>query len=316
MPDDNPPAAPDGDGLLLLANSRSGEAVVRADPLPEVRRRLPRARIRELGDGEDLGEVVEAAMADAAPPRVLGILGGDGSVSRLAHLARRHDVPLLVLPGGTFNHFARAAGLDDVAAGLDAFAAGSLRTVAVAEVSVDDDAPVTVLNAVSLGAYPQFLAERTRRRALGKWLGGAAAAWRELHAAHPITVVRDGRRARVWSLFVSVGRNDPERHAMMQRVTLDDAELDIRLHHARGTRVRAMASLAFGRRTIAVLRAVRLMPPSSDLERVVAPEWEARVHPGAAPPVYVHDGELEEADAAGFTLRVRAVPDALRIYAP
>ncbi len=44
------------------------------------------------------------AMAEEEPPRVLAILGGDGSVSRAAHLARRHDLTLLVLPNGTFNH--------------------------------------------------------------------------------------------------------------------------------------------------------------------------------------------------------------------
>ncbi|MGP3535906.1 diacylglycerol/lipid kinase family protein [Microbacterium sp. RD1] len=309
-------AAPDGEGVFLVTNSRSGQAVVRADPLPRVRERLARATVHELGEDESLDDAVTAAMAAEHPPRVLGVLGGDGSVSRLAHLARRHDVPLLVIPGGTFNHFARAAGLDDPDAALDAFASGQLRDVAVAEVTVDDGEPITVLNAVSLGAYPQFLAERERRGALGKWLGGVVAIQRELRGARPIRIRVGDRRARIWSVFVSVGRNDPDRHAMMQRSGLNDAVLDVRVHHARGTRVRAMASLAFGRRTIAVLRALRLMPRSSDLERFVEQTWEVRVQPDDAPPVYVHDGELEEADPAGFTLRVRAIPAALRVYAP
>jgi diacylglycerol kinase family enzyme len=314
MPD-TASAASDGTGVLLLHNGRSGQAVVRADPLPQIRRRLPHAELHELAEGESLDDVVERAFAAQTPPTVLGILGGDGSVSRMAHLARRHDVPLLVLPGGTFNHFARSAGLDEVEVALDAFAAGRMRTVAVAEASVDGGEPVTVLNAVSVGAYPQFLAERTRRAALGKWIGGAVAAWRELRGAQPITIVHGGRRARVWSLFVGVGRNDPRRHAMMQRVRLDDPTLDIRLHHARGSRLRAMASLAFGRGTIAVLRALRIMPPASELERVVEPEWEIAVRASDALEVWVHDGELEEAAPAGFTLRIRAVPDAVRIFA-
>lgn len=316
MPDNPPSAAPDGAGLLILANSRAGDSVVHADPLPEIRSRLPRAVVRELGPHDTLDDAVAEAMAGESPPSVLGVLGGDGSVSRMAHLARRHDVPLLVLPGGTFNHFARAAGLEDVGTALDAFTAGRVREVVVAELTVDDGDPITVLNAVSLGAYPQFLAERTRRSSLGKWIGGVVATWRELHGSQPIGIVHDGRRATIWSLFVSVGRNDPDRHAMMQRVHLDDATLDVRVHHARGSRVRAMASLAFGRRTVLVLRALRLMPPSSEVERFVEPEWEVAVRPGDAPPVYVHDGELEEADPAGFTLRIRAVPAALRVYAP
>ncbi|TFV84256.1 hypothetical protein E4V99_04095 [Microbacterium sp. dk485] len=316
MPDDHSPARPDGRGLVLLANSSAGQSVARLDPLPGIRRRLPAARVVELGPDDTLDDAVAEAMAGDDPAAVLGVLGGDGSVSRMAHLARRHDVPLLVLPGGTFNHFARAAGLDDVDTALAAFVDGRIRTVAVAEVSADDGEPVTVLNAVSLGAYPQFLSERTRRGNLGKWLGGVVATWRALRGARPLGIVHDGRRASVWSVFVSVGRNDPDRHAMMQRARLTDPVLDVRIHHARGSRVRAMASLAFGRRTIAVLRALRLMPPSSDLERFVEAEWDIDVRPGDAPAVYVHDGELEEADPAGFTLRVRAVPDALRVYAP
>src|SRR3546814_7727635 len=124
---------------------------------------------------------------------------------------------------------------------------------------VDAGAPSTLLKPVSLGADPRCVAERTRRSSLGKWIGGVVAIWRELHGSQPIGIVHDGRRATIWSLFVSVGRNDPDRHAMMQRVHLEDATLDVRVHHARGSRVRAMASLAFGRRTVLVLRALRLM---------------------------------------------------------
>lgn len=316
MSDERPPVPADGAGVLILHNGRSGQAVVRADPLPRIRERLPAAELREIGERESLDDIVADAVASRHPPRVLGILGGDGSASRMAHLARRHDLPLLVLAGGTFNHFARTAGIGEIETALDAFAAGRERAVAVAEVGVDGGEPITVLNAVSLGAYPQFLAERTRRGDLGKWLGGAVAIVRELRGSRPIAIARDGRHARVWSVFVGVGRNDPERHAMMQRVTLDDAVLDVRVHHARGSRLRAMTSLAFGRRTIAVLRALRLTPPASEFERTVETAWEIRVGPDAAPDVFVHDGELEHVSRDGFTLSLRAVPEALRVYIP
>ncbi|WP_223878264.1 diacylglycerol/lipid kinase family protein [Microbacterium radiodurans] len=307
-------ASPTGRGLLLLHNPRSGTSVVRADPMPEIRRRLPDAAIAELGD-RSIDEVVTAALGDDDPPAVLGILGGDGSVSRVAHLARGHGLPLLVLPGGTFNHFARAAGLETVTDALDAFAAGTSRAVAVAELRIDDGEPITVLNAASVGAYPELLAQREKRTSLGKWWGGAVAAWRELHDAHRITVVRGGRRAVAWSVFVGVGVDDPRRIARMQRAGLDDPTLDARLHHARGTRLRAVTSLAFGRRTIAVLRALRLMPPASDLERILVDDIDLTVRTGEAPAVYVHDGELEEAPADEFRIRMRAVPEGLRVFA-
>ncbi|MGR6743263.1 diacylglycerol/lipid kinase family protein [Microbacterium sp. F1-18] len=306
--------ASDGRGVLLITNARAGTSVVRTDPLPEIRRRLPQARIESLGDSS-MDDIVASAVSAADAPTVLAVLGGDGSVSRAAHLARRHDLTLLVLPGGTFNHFARAAGLDTVDAALDAYAAGTVRRVVVAEAVIDDGDPVTVLNAVSLGSYPELLAEREKRTSLGKWWGGAVAAWREIHGAHRITIVRDGRRAVVWSVFAGLGRNDPRRIAMMRRASLDEAVLDVRLHHARGTRLRAVTSLAFGRRTLAVMRALRLMPPASDLERAVVAEIEVTVRPGGATPVFAHDGELTETPAGDYRLRLRAIPDGLRVYA-
>ncbi|WP_307858606.1 diacylglycerol/lipid kinase family protein [Microbacterium flavescens] len=305
-----------GRGVLVVRNAQSGTAVVRADPAEVFATRLPEADVHELAEGEELDDVVAAAMASDRPPEVLGVYGGDGSVSRMAHLARRHDRPLLALPGGTFNHFARALGLTDVEAAIDALEAGSTVPVGVVDAIADDDEAVTVLNVVSVGAYPELIGERERRSSLGKWLGGVAATWAALRSTEPLTIVVGGKRARVWSVFVSVGRNDPERVATMQRQAAEASVLDVRIHHSRGSRVRALASLAFGKRTAAVLRAVGLFPRDADIERLVVRELELRVTPQPGrPSVFVHDGELEERDPGGFRLRCAVVPDALRVYA-
>lgn len=306
-----------GRGVLLVRNAQSGTAVIRADPAELFAARLPDAVVHELADGEDLDDVVAAAMESDAPPEVLGVYGGDGSVSRMAHLARRYDRPLLAMPGGTFNHFVRALGLTDVEIALDAFEAGSTVPVGVVEATADDDEALTVLNVVSVGAYPELIDERERRSSLGKWLGGVVATWSALRRTEPLTIVREGRRARVWSVFVSVGRNDPERVATMQRQEADASVLDVRIHHARGSRVRALASLAFGKKTAAVLRAVHLFPRDADIERLVVPDLDLRITPQPGhPSVFVHDGELVERAHEGFRLRCAVVPDALRVYAP
>jgi diacylglycerol kinase family enzyme len=312
-----PPADDRGRGVLIVRNAASGTAVIRTEPASIFAERLPGARIRELGDDEDLEDVVAKAMAADPAPAVLGVYGGDGSVSRMAHLARRYDRPLLAMPGGTFNHFVRALGVDSVDAAIDAYEAGSTAEVGVADATADDDEPLTVLNVVSVGAYPELIGERERRTSLGKWIGGVVATAVALRRAEPLTIVRGGRRARVWSVFVSVGRNDPDRVATMQRQETETGVLDVRIHHARGSKVRALASHAFGKRTAAVLRAVRLFPRDEDVERLVVREFDVRVRPETGhPSVFVHDGELEEREPGGFTLRCVAVPRAVTVFAP
>lgn len=306
----------DGRGVLIVRNAQSGTAVIRSDPATTFAERLPGAVVHELAEGEDLAEVVGEAMKSAAAPDVLGIYGGDGSVSRMAYLARQHDRRLLAMPGGTFNHFVRALGIEGVDDAIDAYDADSAVAVGVVEATADAE-PVTVLNAVSIGAYPELIEERERRSSLGKWIGGAVATAVALRRAEPLTIVRDGRRARVWSVFVSVGRNDPDRVATMQRQETDAAVLDVRIHHARGSKVRAFASLAFGKRSAAVLRAIGLFPRDADIERLVVRELELQVRPEPGhPSVFVHDGELEERAPGGFTLRCVAVPRALTVFAP
>src|SRR4051794_41872451 len=60
-----------------------------------------------LGEDDDAAELARAAEAD-----VLGAAGGDGSVASVAAVAVERDLPLVVVPYGTRNHFARDLGLD------------------------------------------------------------------------------------------------------------------------------------------------------------------------------------------------------------
>lgn len=303
--------------MLIILNARSGKSVLRTDPRPVFAARLPGAVVHELAEGDDLADAVAGHMIGPSTPVVLGVYGGDGTVSRMAGVARHHGLPLLVMPGGTFNHFAGSLGLDDVDAAIDALEAGSGREVTVVEATADGDDPLTVLTAVSVGTYPAFVEKRERRSRVGKWLGGLIATVAELREARPIEIASEGRRTSVWSVFVGAGRNDPDLVAMVHRQTVDDGMLDVRVHHARGSKVQAMTSLAFGQRTTAVLRALGLMPKGSDLERLVASAFEFSVRPGPGrPSLFVHDGEIEQRDPAGFTLRCVAVPSALRVYAP
>ena len=315
------PQHADGGGVLIVMNSEAGTAVMHLDPRPTIAERLPRAVVRELEPDEAMDDVVREIMAGDDPPEVLGVYGGDGSLSRMAHLALEFDRPFLALPGGTFNHFARTAGIETVDLAIDALQTGSGIAASVGELSAGERT-TTVLNAASIGIYPEFVAERTKRRdRLGKWIGGVAATWRGLRDAEPIDIVIAGRRARVWSVFASVGRNTPDQVATFQRRTLSDDVLDVRVLHARGSRVQAVAALSFGSATRTVLRTLRLLPPASDIEAITATELTISVEPRPGEATfYAHDGELDRRPAVGedgrYTLTCRIVPTALRLYAP
>jgi undecaprenyl-diphosphatase len=318
------PASPDGDGVFIVANPSSGTSVVRADPKRTIADRLPRAELHELAEDETPGDVLRAALARAEPPRILGVCGGDGTVAAAAHVARAAGLPLLVIPGGTFNHFARTAGAESVDLAIDAVQRGEGVRVDVGELAFGGQEPITVMNTASVGVYPDFVTERERLQpTLGKWLAAVVAAARVLARSHPVTIGIGGRRAEVWTLYAGIGRNDAGVAAPLQRRRLDDGVLDVRILHA-GSRARAAASLAFGRRTSALFRRLRLLPER--VEAFTATTLEVTVYPRAGqPPGLAHDGEVAHDGPAraeratpgpGYRTSLRLVPGALDVYRP
>ena len=105
-----------------------------------------------LRPGDDLTRLAEDAVAGGAD--VLGMAGGDGSQALVAEVASRHDIPMVVVPAGTRNHFALDLGIDraDVIGALDGFTDGVERRVDLASVN----GRVFVNNA-SLGLYAQIV---------------------------------------------------------------------------------------------------------------------------------------------------------------
>jgi diacylglycerol kinase family enzyme len=105
-----------------------------------------------LRPGDDLLQLAREAIARGAD--VIGMAGGDGSQALVASVAAAHQIPHVVVPAGTRNHFALDLGLDrdDVVGALDAFGDGVERTVDLAEVN----GRVFVNNA-SLGLYAKIV---------------------------------------------------------------------------------------------------------------------------------------------------------------
>ena len=140
-----------------------------------------------LRPGDDMLELADTAIGRGAD--IIGMAGGDGSQALVATVAIRHDVPLVVVPAGTRNHFALDLGLDrdDVVGALDAFADGIERRIDLASVN----GRVFVNNA-TLGLYAQIVqspeyrdAKRKTAIAMLPDLLGPEAPGAELHFTGP-----------------------------------------------------------------------------------------------------------------------------------
>lgn len=339
------PALDDGAGLFVVVNPAAGSGRLRKeDPLAALRANLPRADVHVLGEGDDLRRLFDEAAGRGA--RALGISGGDGTVATAAAAARAHDLPLAVFPGGTLNHFARAADLTSTTATATAVRTGSGVTIDVADLEVDghDGPPRTVLNTFSAGVYPELVTEREKHEhRLGKWPAAVLAAARVLRRAHRVRMSVEGHEGEYWSLFAGVNRYFPQSLAPVERHRLDDGVLDVRTARAerRASRLRTFLEVAAGDTGTRVARRVPGVRNHLVVDATVVPTLELRfpargavVGPegpvtdggassgaGASPPVVLaHDGETLALDGAAgddpVTVRLTMRHGAVRLYAP
>lgn len=245
------PALPEGDGLLIAVNPRSGDASV--DPTEEVRAAFPAAEVLVLEPRMDLIERLETILAERnGEIRALGVAGGDGTVGAVTSVARQHKLPLVLVPAGTLNHFARDVGVYDLQEAVDASAAGEAVAVDLGAVDVDAGEPGAstryFLNTASLGAYSELVRRREKWQGKwGKWPAFAVALVRTLRHADPIRARINGRWRSLWILFVGNGPYHPRGMVPAWRPRLDSGLLDVRWLRAdiRFSRTRAFFALVF-----------------------------------------------------------------------
>jgi undecaprenyl-diphosphatase len=211
----------------------------RGDVSRTLRAELPAAEIVEAED--DLGKVMREA-ADRAT--VLGVCGGDGTVNAGAEVAVERNLPLLVIPGGTLNHFSRAIGLETVKDAIAAYRSGG-----VVRVDAACAGERLFLNTASFGAYTELVDMRTRMESrIGKWPALAVSALRVLRHTEPTEVTVEGRRLRVWFAFLGNCRYGSYGVAPTWRRHLADGVIDVRLIGAKRhiSKTRAVAALLVG----------------------------------------------------------------------
>jgi diacylglycerol kinase family enzyme/membrane-associated phospholipid phosphatase len=212
---------PAGQGLVVVVNCASGGG--NGKKLPDaLRESLAEAEIVELGEDDDLAEVMRAAAARA---EVLGVAGGDGTVNAAAAAAMSADLPLLVVPAGTFNHFAKDLGLSTCEDAVEALRAGSAVRIDVGEVNGEP-----FLNTASLGSYPEFVKHRERwEDRLGKPVAAAMALLTVLRKCPPLAAEVDGVQRRLVMIFIGSGAYLPRGFTPKWRPRLDSGQLDVRL---------------------------------------------------------------------------------------
>lgn len=301
------PALPGGEGLSIVVNTLGGSFTDEtAAALQEV---FPKAHIKSVHPEENLEEAIRAT-ADYPGTVALGVWGGDGTVGTAAAAAVERSLPLLVLPGGTLNHFARDAGTGSLKDAVLAAARGEAALADVGVVTVErglagnpEISELIMVNTASVGLYPNLVRRREQLQpALGKPLAGVVAMFRTFAAGTPTTLFVDGVRHKVWIAYLGRGRYYPRDHAPLLRPVLDDAVLDIRMITADESfaRLRLLWSVLTG--TVATSRITHLREAT-----------EVRLESAGSPMVLAVDGE---AQAGVLSVQFRVERRALTYYTP
>src|SRR4051794_29653802 len=125
---------PEGQGLSIAVNTLGGSY---ADETVEaLQKTFPKAYITKIGPDESVDAGI-ARVATRPGTAALGVWGGDGTVGAAAAAAVERSLPLLVLPGGTLNHFARDAGTPNLMAAVQAASNGEAALADVGQVDVE-----------------------------------------------------------------------------------------------------------------------------------------------------------------------------------
>ena len=285
------PQRPDGDGVVLVVNPASGSGNG-ARVIDEVREKLPKAEIVELGEGDD----PETALREAAKrAEVLAVGGGDGTVSSAAAVAVAEGLPLAVFPAGTFNHFAKDIGCDTVERTVSAIRSGSVSCVDLVCLNQEQ----TVINTASVGAYPQFVRTREKlEHKIGKPLAGLYAMLHTLRRERPVRIRYDNKTLETRLFFLGNSLYLPSGFAPARRTRMDDGLIDVRILETgrRLSRLRILSALALGR-----------LERSPLYHEMQVPEFTFEAVDGPTP--VARDGEVGGAySQASFTARYRVLP--------
>lgn len=192
--------------ILNLGSGRKDDDAFAETVTEALQARCAEFSLRKTGRGSDLSDMAQKAVAEGFD--VIVAAGGDGTQAAVAGALAGTDTIMGVLPGGTFNYFARDLGVGEELQ-------DALETILDARVTPVDIGQVenlVFLNNVSLGAYPHIL--KTRESIYRRWgRSRVAAYWSVLVAMrrlrHPMTLTArvDGEARQFTTALVFVARS-------------------------------------------------------------------------------------------------------------
>lgn len=262
---------------MVLVNPHAGGGRHSAEDL---RRQFAPVPVEECAPdrlAEAIGRAVDGGVA------FVGVAGGDGTIRSGAQALRGKPVPMLPVPAGTRNHFARQLGIPDFDTARAAMSSTSSRAEAV---DVGEVNGRTFINNSALGVYPELVdrRERLQRRGLPKGLAQAIANLIVLARGHRVPVRVNGVGYRAWLVFVGNGHYGDNLFDLTARDTLNQHVLDVRL--LRGdrplARVRVLGAVLLGR-----------LPRSRLLVRQLCSEVTLDLDGGGGSVEVAFDGEVE-----------------------
>jgi undecaprenyl-diphosphatase len=225
---------------LVLVNPASGPEDT---SVSDVRELFPEAEVVEV-DHDRLQDQLAEHLHPERP--YVAVVGGDGTIRSVAGaVVERHGPPLLPVPAGTRNHFARAVGVPEMDDAAWAARSGEVIRVDVAEVNGH-----WFVNNSSLGVYPHAVATRERlERRLPKAVAQWLAAWHQLRGGEAFPVRVGDRSYRAWLVFVGNGAYGDDLRDIASRDTLTANQLDVRVVRAdlRLSRLRLLGAIVSGR---------------------------------------------------------------------
>ncbi|HBO72715.1 MAG TPA: diacylglycerol kinase [Acinetobacter sp.] len=213
--------------LSIIYNQKSGFHAAQQD---EVYERLMtfwtqhgfEIQVFELNQKVDFDEMMKSVLSRHQQADLRGVVvaaGGDGTLNAVAKRLMHTNIPMGVIPLGTFNYVARVLDIPiDVFAAADVIATGKFREVHVA--TINDQ---IYLNNASLGLYPLFIKKRELynqhfgRFALNAYTSGLDVLLRE-HKSLKLSINVDGQKYPVATPLIFFGNNQLQLCDMKLRI--------------------------------------------------------------------------------------------------